>query len=170
MPQGFDLVPSLAVVHNVLAGRLGAWSLGRSLVSLVVPREVALARAALDRVGIAEKLYVRTSRLSGGEQQRVALARLLVQEPRVILADEPVSSVDPARAEDLLAMLVDIAGEEGRTLVASMHAVPLALRYFSRVVALRAGRVIFDRPTASVTTLDLDALYALEARTRVDAA
>jgi phosphonate transport system ATP-binding protein len=170
MPQGFDLVPSLAVVHNVLAGRLGAWSLGRSLASLVVPREVALAEAALERVGIAEKLYVRTSRLSGGEQQRVALARLLVQRPRVILADEPVSSVDPARAEDLLAMLVDIAGEEGRTLVASMHAVPLALRYFSRVVALRAGRVIFDRPTASVTTLDLDALYALEARTRVDAA
>ena len=100
----------------------------------------------------------------------MALARLLVQRPRVILADEPVSSVDPARAEDLLAMLVDIAGEEGRTLVASMHAVPLALRYFSRVVALRAGRVIFDRPTASVTTLDLDALYALEARTRVDVA
>jgi len=164
MPQSYDLVPSLAVVHNVLAGRLGVWSLGRSLASLVVPREVDQARAALERVGIAEKLYERTSRLSGGEQQRVALARLLVQQPRAILADEPVSSVDPARAEDLLAMLVAIAGEGGRTLVASMHAVPLALRYFSRVVALRAGRVVFDQPTASVTAADLDALYSLAPR------
>jgi phosphonate transport system ATP-binding protein len=170
MPQGFDLVPSLAVVHNVLAGRFGAWSLGRSLVSLAFPREADQARAALERVGIAEKLYERTSRLSGGEQQRVALARLLIQQPRAILADEPVSSVDPARAEDLLAMLVDIAGEESRTLVASMHAVPLALRYFSRVVALRAGRVIFDQPTAAVTAANLDALYTLEAQARRDVA
>jgi phosphonate transport system ATP-binding protein len=170
MPQGFDLVPSLAVVHNVLAGRLGAWGLGRALVSLVVPQDVDQARSALERVGIADKLDERTSRLSGGEQQRVALARLLVQQPRVILADEPVSSVDPARAEDLLAMLVAIASEEGRTLVASMHAVPLALRYFSRVVALRAGHVIFDRPTAAVTAADLDALYTLEARAARDVA
>jgi phosphonate transport system ATP-binding protein len=170
MSQGFDLVPSLAVVHNVLAGRLGAWSLGRALLSLVVPQDVAQARSALERVGIAEKLYERTSRLSGGEQQRVALARLLVQRPRAILADEPVSSVDPARAEDLLAMLVAIAGEEGRTLVASMHAVPLALRYFSRVVALRAGQVVFDRPTAAVTAADLDALYALESAVARDVA
>ena len=113
MSQGFDLVPSLAVVHNVLAGRLGAWSLGRALLSLVVPQDVAQARSALDRVGISEKLYERTSRLSGGEQQRVALARLLVQQPRAILADEPVASVDPARAEDLLAMLVASPAKRG---------------------------------------------------------
>jgi phosphonate transport system ATP-binding protein len=170
MPQGFDLVPSLAVVHNVLAGRLGAWGLGRALLSLMVPQDLAQARAALARVGIADKLYERTSRLSGGEQQRVALARLLVQRPRAILADEPVSSVDPARAEDLLAMLVEVAGEEGRTLVASMHAVPLALRYFSRVVALRAGHVAFDRPTEAVTAVDLAALYELEAAAERDVA
>lgn len=161
MPQGFDLVPSLAVAHNVLAGRLGEWSFARSLVSLVFPRDLERARAALERVGIGDKLYERTSRLSGGEQQRVALARLLVQQPRAILADEPVSSVDPARAEDLLGMLVGIAAEEGRTLVASMHAVPLALRYFSRVIALRSGRLVFDRSTTDVTAADFDALYAL---------
>jgi phosphonate transport system ATP-binding protein len=170
MPQGFDLVPSLAVVHNVLAGRLGEWSFGRALLSLAFPQEVDRARSALARVGIAAKLYERTSRLSGGEQQRVALARLLVQQPRAILADEPVSAVDPARAENVLAMLVAIAGEEGRTLVASMHAVPLALRYFSRVVALRAGQVVFDQPTAAVTAADLDALYALEGRAGRDVA
>ena len=93
-----------------------------------------------------------------------------MQQPRAILADEPVSSVDPARAEDLLAMLVAIAGEEGRTLVASMHAVPLALRYFSRVVALREGHVVFDQPTTAVTAADLDALYALEVQAGRDVA
>lgn len=161
MPQSFDLVPSLAVLHNVLAGRLGEWGFGRSLLSLILPRDLDRARVALDRVGIGDKLYERTARLSGGEQQRVALARLLLQRPRAILADEPVSSVDPARAEDLLAMLVGVAEEEGRTLVASMHAVPLALRYFSRVVALRRGHLVFDRPTSAVTDADLAALYDL---------
>ena len=162
MPQGFDLVPSLAVVHNVLAGRLGEWGFARSLASLVVPRERELARTALARVGIPEKLYERTERLSGGEQQRVALARLLLQRPRAILADEPVSAVDPARAEALLALLVGIVAEEGTTLVASMHGVPLALRHFSRVVALRRGRLVFDRPSAAVTPEEIEALYALE--------
>ena len=137
MPQGFDLVPSLAVVHNVLAGNLGVWGLPRSLLSLAVPRDAAQAHAALARVGIADKLYERTSRLSGGEQQRVALARLLVQNPLAILADEPVSSVDPARADDILAMLMGIADEGGKTVVASMHSVPLARKYFARVIGLR---------------------------------
>src|SRR5690606_9055962 len=104
----------------------------------------------------------RTSHLSGGEQQRVALARLLVQRPRAVLADEPVASLDPARAEDLVAMLVSIAKEEGLTLVASLHSVPLALGYFSRIVALREGRLFFDRPASELTPGDLEAVYELE--------
>ena len=159
--QQFDLVPSLTVTHNVLAGRLGEWSLWRSLASLVSPRERRRALAALEQVGIAAKAGERTSRLSGGEQQRVALARLLVQDPRVILADEPVSSVDPARAADLIELLVRITREGDRTLVASLHSVPLALRHFSRVLALREGRVAFDRPAADVRPEDLEALYEL---------
>lgn len=162
MPQSFDLVPSLSVVHNVLAGRLGEWGLLRSALSLVFPQEVQRAQAALARVGIPEKLYERTSRLSGGEQQRVALARLMVQHPQAILADEPVASLDPARAEDLIAMLAQLAQEEGQTLVVSLHSPPLALRYFDRIVALRRGALLFDRPAASVTPDDLDALYTLE--------
>lgn len=162
MHQQYDLVPNLAVVHNVLAGRLGEWGLLRSLLSLVVPRELERARAALERVGIAGKLYERTSRLSGGEQQRVALARLLVQAPRAILADEPVAALDPARAEDLLTMLVAIARERGHTLVVSLHSVDW-LRHFDRVIALRRGQLAFDRPAGQVTGADLDALYALEA-------
>ena len=159
--QQYDLVPSLSVLHNVLAGRLGEWSLLGALASLVVPRERRRALAALEQVGIAGKAGERTSRLSGGEQQRVALARLLVQDPRAIIADEPVSSVDPARAEDLIRLLIHITREGERTLVASLHSVSLALRYFSRIVALREGRVAFDRPATEVRPADLEALYAL---------
>lgn len=162
MHQQFDLVPSLAVVHNVLAGRLREWSLLRSLVSLIVPQDADRARTALRRVGIEDKIYTRTAHLSGGEQQRVALARLLVQDPRAILADEPVSSLDPARAEAMVQLLVELAAEDDRAIVASMHTVPLALRYFDRVVALREGVVQFDRPSSAVAAADLEALYTLD--------
>lgn len=161
MHQQLDLVPNLAVIHNVLAGRLGQWGLLRSLTSLVAPRDTDLARAALRRVGLDDRRRERTSRLSGGQQQRVALARLLVQNPRAILADEPVSALDPARAENLIQLLVSIADEGDRTLVASLHTVPLALEFFDRIVALRDGRVHFDMPARSVRAADMDALYAL---------
>ena len=161
MHQQFDLVPSLAVVHNVLAGRLREWSLGRSLLSLVVPQESERAREALRRVGIEDKIFERTAHLSGGEQQRVALARLLVQAPRAILADEPVSSLDPARAEAMVRLLVEVTGAD-RTLVASMHAVPLALQYFDRIVALREGALLFDRPSRDVAPTDLAALFEID--------
>lgn len=161
MAQQFDLVDALPVVHNVLAGRLGEWGLFRSLASLIIPQELPLARAALRRVGIEEKLYERTGHLSGGEQQRVALARILVQEPQAILADEPVASLDPARAEDLVRMLTEIAEEKEQTLVVSLHTVDLALKYFTRVVALRRGTLYFDRPADEVTAADLDTLYDL---------
>lgn len=162
MHQHFDLVPNLAVVHNVLAGRLGSWSLARSLVSMVSPRDIDSARQALDGVGIAHRINERTSRLSGGQQQRVAIARLLVQNPRVILADEPVSALDPARAEDMVRMLVEIAREGGHTLVASLHAVQLALKHFDRIIAIRDGKVLFDRPSDQVPETDLAELYTLD--------
>ena len=164
MHQQFDLVPSLSVVHNVLAGRLGQWGLLRAAISLVRPRDVEDAQGALERVGLAEKLSERTSHLSGGQQQRVALARLLLQNPRAILADEPVSALDPARAEDVIRLLVSIAREDGRTLVASLHAVDLALRYFDRIVALRDGQVYFDRPAAVIQPEDLQALYLFDGK------
>lgn len=161
MHQQLDLVPHLAVVHNVLAGRLGAWSVLRALVSLIAPRELPRAVAALERVGIADKLYERTARLSGGEQQRVALARLVVQDPAVFLADEPVAALDPARAEDLLQMLVDIARADGKTLVVSLHSIHLALRFFERIIGLRSGQVQFDLPAQAVTAEHVAGLYAL---------
>ncbi len=159
MHQQFDLVPHLSVVHNVLAGRLGQWSTLRSLVSLMFPRERNLAVTALDRLGIGHKLGERTSRLSGGEQQRVAMARLLVQKPRAILADEPVASLDPARAEDLMRLLIDVVSESDKTLVASLHSVELTRGLFSRAVGLRGGELQFDLPVDELTDDLLEGLY-----------
>ena len=119
--QQYDLVPSLSALQNVLAGRLGEWGLWRSLVSLVIPRDRGIAEDALARVGIAERSHERAGRLSGGEQQRVALARVLVQDPVVILADEPVSSLDPGLSDEMLRLLTGLADSSGRILVASHH-------------------------------------------------
>ena len=164
MHQSYDLVPQLSVVHNVLAGRLGQWGLLHSLISLVWPRERHLAEAALSRLGIGDKLQERTSRLSGGEQQRVAIARLMVQSSRVILADEPVSSLDPARAEDMLRLLTGLVEETGKSLVASLHSPDLIRSYFSRVIGLRRGVLQFDIPTPELSDGILEQLYLLDSR------
>lgn len=149
--QQLNLVQQLRVVHNVNAGRLGSWSRSHAMRSLVKPVQVGLARDALAQLGIADKLYERTDRLSGGEQQRVALARVLVQDPELVLADEPVSSLDPARAEDVMNLLGVVLAERNRTLLVSLHDFGLARRRCDRIVGVRAGRVAFDLPTADVT-------------------
>ncbi|SDR89266.1 phosphonate transport system ATP-binding protein [Friedmanniella luteola] len=160
--QRLHLVGRLRVVHNVNAGRLGAWPWWRALLSLVRPLEVAAARQALARTGIEALVDARTDELSGGEQQRVALARLLVQDPELVLADEPVSSLDPARAEEVLRLLGETATGRERTLLVSLHDVDLALRHCDRVVGVRAGRVVFDLPAAAVTADLRRQLYAFE--------
>ncbi|MBI3078716.1 MAG: phosphonate ABC transporter ATP-binding protein [Deltaproteobacteria bacterium] len=156
--QQHNLVGRLRVVHNVLAGNLGRWSLPRALTSLLLPRDVGRALESLDHVGIAEKLYARTDELSGGQQQRVAIARVLVQDPAIILADEPVSSVDPSLAVGLVRLLRQIA-EGGKTLLVNLHTVDLALDHFPRVVGFREGRIAFDLPARDVTHEMLVGLY-----------
>ncbi|WLR57061.1 phosphonate ABC transporter ATP-binding protein [Mesobacillus subterraneus] len=160
--QQFDLVGELPVIHNVLAGRLTEWGIFKSLLSLVIPQDKEYAIQALRRVGLTDKLYERTSSLSGGEQQRVALARLLVQSPEIVLADEPVASLDPARAEDILGLLVNIASEENQTLIASLHSVDYARKYFDRLIALKDGELFFDLPASSVTDDQINSLYRLK--------
>lgn len=149
--QQLHLVGPLRVVHNVNAGRLGSWTTARALRSLVRPVEVTTARDALARVGIADKLYERTDSLSGGEQQRVALARVLVQQPELILADEPVASLDPARAEEVMNLLGTVLVDGTRTLMVSLHDFDLARRRCDRVVGLRDGGIAFDLPASEVT-------------------
>lgn len=160
--QQFDLVPNLSVLHNVLAGRLGDWSFVRSLLSLVWPREQRLAFDALERVGVTHLAYQSAGRLSGGEQQRVAIARVLVQRPSVVLADEPVASLDPARAREVLRLLTAVTEEQGETLIASLHSVDLARELFDRIVGLRNGFVQFDAPACNVHDGMLDDLYEIE--------
>lgn len=160
--QQFDLIGSIAVIHNVLAGRLAEWGVIKSLFSLLVPQEKEVALKALDRVGLSDKIHEITSTLSGGEQQRVAMARLMVQKPEVVLADEPVASLDPARAEDVLAMLIKIVSEQKQTLITSIHSVEYARKYFTRIIALKNGEILFDLPTEKVTDDLLRDLYRLK--------
>lgn len=163
--QDLALVPNLRVAQNVVSGRLGRRSFLQALRMLVKPSRADLEQAAaiLERVGIREKLFQRTDTLSGGQRQRVAIARALFQEPAALLCDEPVSSVDPARARDTVALLTELARERGLTLVVSLHDVALAREFFPRLVGLRNGRVGFDRPTERVDDDELRELYRLDA-------
>ena len=158
--QQHNLVGRLRVVHNVLAGNLGRWSMATALASLVRPRGVDTAARALEQVGIPEKLWARTDELSGGQQQRVAVARVLIQKPDIILADEPVSSVDPSLAVTIVSLLRDLSHESRKTLLMNLHSVELALTYFPRIVGIRDGRVHFDLAPDKVSAELLAELYA----------
>ena len=158
--QAPPIPPRLRVVTAVLAGRLGQWGLGRALRSWLLPDDVAGARDALARVGLGERVFDRCDQLSGGQLQRVAVARTLYQAPALLLADEPVSALDATTADAVLRELVDYSTAAGATFVASLHAVDLALRWFPRIVGVRDGVVMFDLPAAEVTPERLAALYA----------
>ena len=158
--QRLDLVPELSVRHNVDAGMLGRWNLLRSLAGLLLPVRHAGTAESIARVGLVGRESERVSRLSGGEQQRVAFARLLVQDPEVIVADEPIASLDPALADELLTLLRSIASERSRTVIASIHDPQLACRHFDRIVGLRDGAVQFDLHPKDLTPEHLDQLYA----------
>lgn len=146
IPQNLGLVATLRVAQNVVSGRVsekGLWGLMRSYLSMS-KMEAKEVHQLLERLGIGEKLYERVDHLSGGQQQRVAVARALYQNPRAILADEPVSAVDPERARNLIALLTRVSREENLALVTSLHDVELARKHFDRVIGLRGGEVIFD--------------------------
>ncbi|MBC8650401.1 phosphonate ABC transporter ATP-binding protein [Pseudomonas sp. MTM4] len=160
--QAPPLPPRQRVITSVLAGRLGQWSLGRSLLSLVYPLDKEGAAQALAQLDLADKLYERCDQLSGGQLQRVGIARALYQSPTLILADEPVSAMDPVLAAYSLNVLNSEATRRQATLVASLHAVELALEHFPRVIGVRAGRILFDKASTDVTPAELEALYANE--------
>ena len=148
------------VVTAVLAGKLGQWPLWKALASLAYPQDIAGAREALARVQLEDKLFARGDQLSGGQLQRVGIARVLYQQAELILADEPVSALDPALSQATVQLLVQEAAARNATLVASLHPVDLALAHFSRIVGIRGGRVLFDLPATQVTAEQLQALYA----------
>ncbi|MEV4613122.1 ATP-binding cassette domain-containing protein [Kitasatospora sp. NPDC049258] len=154
--QQIHLVHRRTVLDNVCAGALGRLPLRHSLHPRLFPRELREeAMACLDRVGLADRAHDRADRLSGGQQQRVAVARALCQRPEVILADEPVSALDPAASEQVLALLTELAHQEGLAVVAVLHQPVLAARHADRVIGLRDGRVLLDGPPDQ----NLDILY-----------
>ena len=159
-PQTPPLPPRQRVVTAVLAGRLPAWSLATSLRSLFYPVDIAGACEALKRFDLADKLFARVDRLSGGERQRVGLARALLAPATLWLIDEPLSALDPTRAEQAITELIAVARERGITLLSTMHQVDTALARFDRIVGLRDGAVAFDLPTPQVSRDHLLQLYA----------
>lgn len=162
--QQDNLVPGLRVAHNVLMGRLGHWSLLRSLWSLVWPQQIEVAHAALQRVELGNRLWALPDELSGGEQQRVAIARLLVQAPRILLADEPVSALDIRLGRDVIRLLLGIAAGNTTT-ITSLHSLDLLAEGFDRVLALRGGRLVFDGPPSQLSRELLHEVYGAEYRT-----
>ena len=162
-PQVPPLPARQRVVASVLAGRLPQQTFLQALASLVHPRRADLAFDALATMGLEDKLWQRVDRLSGGERQRVSLARLLVSNATTWFADEPLSALDPALAEQSLQVLIDSAAARAATLVASLHQIELAVRCFPRLIGMAKGRVVFDRASDDVDIPLQAALYGMRA-------
>lgn len=160
--QAAPIPPRQRAITAILAGRLGVWPWWKSAWSLVYPADIDGPRRALERLDLADRLFERCDRLSGGQLQRVGVARVLYQAPELILADEPVAAMDPALADQTVNQLIAESVSRGVTLVASLHAVDLALRWFPRVVGLRAGEIAFDLPPVRITDALLRELYSVE--------
>lgn len=157
--QQFNLVGRLTVETNVLAGALSRLPLWRTLPGWFTAEERERARAALARVGIADLAEQRASTLSGGQQQRAAIARTLVQGAKIILADEPIASLDPESARRVMQTLADLNRQDGITVMVSLHQVDVAVRFCRRVVALREGRILFDGTPEALTPGLLAEIY-----------
>ncbi|WP_040162800.1 phosphonate ABC transporter ATP-binding protein [Microbacterium gorillae] len=157
--QQFELVPSLSVLENVLTGSLA--SVRGPRLGLFSYRRPAKLRALchLDRVGLLDRAYQRADTLSGGQQQRVAIARALMQNPEVLLADEPVASLDPESSAQVMALVREIAADEGLTVLCSLHQVDLAISWADRIVGLRHGEVVLDLPTDGLTKEQVMEIY-----------
>ena len=157
--QSFNLVKRTTVIKNVLAARVADMPLWKSLLGVYTKADKILALEALDNVGILEKAYVRADMLSGGQQQRVALARCLAQKPDIILADEPVASLDPLTSQQVMADFVKINRQFNITVVANMHHVDIATKYAKRIIGIKAGEIVFDGPSEKLTNDILTEIY-----------
>ncbi len=156
--QHYALVPQLSVFHNIYMGQLDRRSNWTNLLNLVKPQKTVIEEISpiLDTLRMQEKIFTKVGALSGGQQQRVAVGRAMYRGGRVLLADEPVSSIDTHQGEAVLNLIVSA----GKTVVAALHSVDFARRFFSRIIGLSGGRIRFDLPADRVSQTDIDALYA----------
>ena len=157
--QSFNLVSRSTVIKNVLTADVPDMPFWRVLFGIFTKEQKMRALESLDKVGILDKAYTRCDQLSGGQQQRVALARTLNQNPSIILADEPVASLDPVTARQVMSDFVRINNEYKITILLNIHHVDLALNYCDRVIGVRAGEIVFDGPASSITQEQLDEVY-----------
>jgi phosphonate transport system ATP-binding protein len=160
--QSFNLVKRTTVIKNVLAARVADMPLWKSLLGLYTKQDKIIALEALDQVGILEKAYSRADQLSGGQQQRVALARTVAQQPKIILADEPVASLDPVTSQQVMSDFVKINEALNITVIANMHHVDIALKYAKRIIGVKEGKIVFDGPSLKVTNDILKEIYGRE--------
>lgn len=160
--QAAPIPPRQRVITAVLAGRLGQWPLWKSVLSLIYPVDIAGPQACLQKLDLADRLFDRCDRLSGGQLQRVGVARVLYQKPNLLLADEPVSAMDPVLSDLTIQVLLEDAQTRNACFVASLHAVDIALRWFPRIIGLKDGEIFFDLPASEVSESLLQQLYAAE--------
>ena len=157
--QSFNLVTRTSVIQNVLAACVPDMPFWRVLLGAFRKADKIKALESLDKVGILDKAYMRADQLSGGQQQRVALARTLTQDPKIILADEPVAALDPVTAKQVMQDFVRINKDMGITILLNIHHVELALEYADRIIGIRAGKIVYDGPSANVDKDVLAAIY-----------
>ncbi len=148
--QHFNLIPRHTVISNVLMGRLGSTGTLASIFGFFKPHDKEAAMKYLQLVGIAEKAKMRADNLSGGQQQRVAIARALTQNPEILLADEPVASLDPATCHSVMDYLKKVNQELGITIIANLHFLSLVRQYATRVIALKAGQIVYEGSPANI--------------------
>lgn len=160
--QQFNLVDRLSVVTNVLTGRLAHRSWIGSVFYLFRSEDMGIAQEALARVGLTDKAWNRADKLSGGQQQRVGIARALAQHPKVILADEPVASLDPVASEEIMALLREICDRDKITVVVNLHQVDLARRFADRIIGMNSGHIVFDGSPDQLTQPVLRTIYQRE--------
>ncbi|HKK29560.1 MAG TPA: phosphonate ABC transporter ATP-binding protein [Alphaproteobacteria bacterium] len=161
--QQFNLVPRLSVITNVMLGRLNGHGVMKSMFNIFGAEEIERGMAALERLGIAEQALKRAEALSGGQQQRVAIARALTQSPKMVLADEPIASLDPLSAEIVMRSLREIHETENLTVLCNLHTLDTARTYCDRVLGMRSGALVFDGPPSELNSDAVREIYGGEA-------
>jgi len=161
--QQFNLVKRLTVLENVLCGRLAHTNVFTSCLKFFSQQDIDYALHCLQRVGLEHKAYQRADQLSGGQQQRVGIARALAQCPAIVLADEPVASLDPKSADRVLDILQSINKQDAITVVVSLHNIELATKYAERIVGIREGAIVFDQSATLLTEGDVEQIYGMAA-------
>ena len=157
--QNFNLVKRSSVLRNVLTGKVGYYSAWKSTFNLFSAEDKQKAYEALQQVDLADKVYVRADQLSGGQQQRVSIARVLTQNPKIILADEPTASLDPKTAKSVMQYLKMLNQEYGMTVVANLHSVELAREFGDRVLGVKSGEIIYDGKMSETPTDVFEKIY-----------